>query len=1522
MTEPARTDAETVALAVEAANRLFDDDGSDGVDIYEPEDGRTARAAVLRLGQLFADLPRVIAEALDGARNSGELLSSDRLQGLAEILQNADDANASEVRLVLRENDLLMGHDGDPVRLRHVLGLATPWLSTKGGEAESFGRFGIGLSALRSLSRTIEVHCSPYHVRLGNPTLSPIEPMKLPAAFDGEGWTVFRVPFGEGRVGLEELAEWLERWGDGGLLFLRNVGEVGLRTPAGEQIRRLSIRREAAGSERVAASSGVTIHRQFVDAPSGLSWMVYTAEVVSPTGVSRVRKVKELTTPVGVALPLHEAGAGEVYAGLPVVEAPLPVFVNAQFDPLTSRRDLADTDWNRALVPLVADIWGHAAVALFRRRPDAAWRAMPVGPSPDERAVSSLVGRLNGAILDTARTSVAEGVAVQVPEKGWLRLGGLAVESEPLEGVVTTEETATLLGMQATLPLDARDEGGRWRAVLDDWRAAGADLPEPLGVERALDLFGDKTRPVRSTIALAAAAVGAGLGDRLAMLPCVVASSGQRIVPPPDDSAEAMAENVSPLAEELGIVTALHAEHLEDTDNARVVIDWLRERGVLLDGTDDTVVVRRLAAAGRSGRPLADPLTDGQVDALRRAFELVDVAERSELGRDVGRAVRLAAYEYRRGGKRKRRRMVASPSDAYQPRSTDRGKDSFAVAAAKTPGIVWLEDRYGKTLRSSEGRAGIGAQRFLTLLGAETAPRPRPHPDLKQRYQGQQAGLRAKSVDSPVSRSAVLAEQGATYTLVDSDCPSMIRVVEDIARVRRGGRRRTRARALLAAMVRAWGRLSDFAEVATAEDYHGWREKGRTAACWLWQARDVPWLDDESRTPRRPSELRIRTPGTEAIFGADSADFLHRDLLSAHPERRNWQAVLSALGMSGDPTRRELVARLRELRDDGASDETIARDSAIAYKALADSLDNAVSRSDLTKRGLQKAFDEGDGLIATKSGWRSPGKVFAGPAVFGTYMAFAPQVPGADELWKALHLREPSLADCINVLRRIARGRRAFNVDDEAIQLETFRLLVERYGASGSPQDRRKLGRLSLWTTQGWRKDRPVFATDDESLVDVLASSLPLWKPGGELEQFQSLLEPLRVEVIGSADAEVVETEGSSEEPEATRVFRAAVQQLQEDLARNEPLTAQGLRCRWDHLSEFEVWSHPTLMLGVQVPASAGGGTRRRPVHVRVDVDGRKVFVRDPRTDLPRAERGGRAVAALFPGERRRVAQAWRAAWDKAEDGVTAARLELAQQKAEREREETAAKIDRDIEALRMRTSWRRGATAGSRGRSSGVPNEGGRVGTGTRPDAADGAKLRVLVDPDSLMPVDPGGRVVAGSPRRAGGPSRRASALVEPDATSLPSPPSRTPLRGYSDQERETVGFELARRVLSSDHEGIIDLRAQRGVGADAMDELERFYELKVSAGGEPNEVTLTSAEWQRAISSPDFFLVVVSGVEGVESRPRVRIIPRPLEQLDQSASGTLKLSGVRHATSVTIEFAPGEALSDGDEVEPSAKV
>ena len=125
---------------------------------------------------------------------------------------------------------------------------------------------------------------------------------------------------------------------------------------------------------------------------------------------------------------------------------------------------------------------------------------------------------------------------------------------------------------------------------------------------------------------------------------------------------------------------------------------------------------------------------------------------------------------------------------------------------------------------------------------------------------------------------------------------------------------------------------------------------------------------------------------------------------------------------------------------------------------------------------------------------------------------------------------------------------------------------------------------------------------------------------------------------------------------------------------------------------------------------------------------------------------------------------------------------------------------------------------------------------------------------------------------------------------------------------------------VLSSDREDIVDLRTQRGVGADAMDKMEQFYELKVSAGDEPTSITLTNAELQRARSTPDFFLVVVSRVEGADARPIVRIIPRPLDQLEQSVRGTMVLSGVREAGSVVYDLAPWDEPMTGDCEDDSA--
>lgn len=102
-----------------------------------------------------------------------------------------------------------------------------------------------------------------------------------------------------------------------------------------------------------------------------------------------------------------------------------------------------------------------------------------------------------------------------------------------------------------------------------------------------------------------------------------------------------------------------------------------------------------------------------------------------------------------------------------------------------------------------------------------------------------------------------------------------------------------------------------------------------------------------------------------------------------------------------------------------------------------------------------------------------------------------------------------------------------------------------------------------------------------------------------------------------------------------------------------------------------------------------------------------------------------------------------------------------------------------------------------------------------------------------------------------------------------------------------------------------MVDLRTQRGVGADAIDSLKRFYELKVYAGSEPDSISLTPSEVQRA-ATPEFFLVVVSQVEAGTGKPTVRVIVDPLHQLQVSPSGAITLTGVRSSHGIVYEFMP----------------
>lgn len=1484
--------ADSPARAVAAVDRLLLDPDSDPE--YEPTSHASASAAIARLAERFEGVEDWVKKALSGARAGARGLSGDPLQGLSEIVQNADDTGAREVQIVLSDEALLAAHDGRPVSLRDVFALATPWVSTKLGNANATGRFGIGLQTLQSLSPTLEVESGYYRMRLED-KISPLEETAIPEGFAKRADTVFRIPLERGKIDATMLDAWFARWGDAALLFCGSVRRISVRSD-GRFLRALELHwKDFPDRSAIIGGERVTTRHRVATTSDGRDWSVYSADVPPPKGIRRCMKATPELTPLGVALPLHPVPGGQLYAGLPVVETRYPVHMNAQFDPLTGRQGLApESAWNQALAPLAADLWVAAVLALFDSRPADAWRVVPIdAPVPD--ASRSVVGHLENLLLDASRTILPQKLLFDVAGKSY-PLSDLAIEASSLEGIVTEAEIAELAGLSESFPCRERDADDRWRDVLADWRAAGAGIPDAVTVEMALALFEKPNRSPEASIALTAAALDEQLGDELLAHQCIVMADGRQMRPPKKYDPWLLATEPGGLMDELGVGRQLHPAYRSKRSDAATVLAWLEQQNAVGDSSDARSVLDRLVAAGRMGRSLPEALTDGQLRALREAFESLDRIEQDRYGPGVGRAVLIKGIRYERSGKRIA--MTARPPETYLPRAIDRESDSFASAAGQTPGITWADPGYAKTLRSSLGRAGLGAQRFLRLLGANVTPRLIPHDFLIRRFSSdRRRGLRREVTGTPAARVHAMSAMGATYTLDDLDSPDLQAVLADIGRERKAVRRRERASAMLATLGRAWDRLAEQAEVPGATDWYSWDVKGSARAFWAWRAATIPWLDDNTSTPRPPAELCLLTPSTIAVHGPGIAEFVHRKIRLPRLD------VLAAIGVSGEPSTGDLISKLRELRCSAPDSLGVAADAALAYQGLADRLaGRAHVPGDLAQTALENAFSEGAGLIRTNRGWQRPKETFIGPPVFGDRRAFVPPAPGSERLWAFLKLKRPAVNDCIAVLSEIAGVGMTPSLSDQATILETLRLLVSLLSDNRAPPAaRRKLANLPVWTTKGWSTARPVYAVEDQILKDGLAPHVAVWLPGGELRQFSQLVEHLRLTKISAESTTVVGTDDAWRDEGATTVVRSAVQLLREDLVRNDPATASVLKIGWNRLSEFEV--RIAAALSVRIVGIAAEELTV-PVTAKAEPDAAVLYLSAPEL-LSNVEAGGRAIAGLFAADQRRVAQAWLAACDGAQAGREAQRLQLANERvAEGEAQAQADMADR-LCSLRLQVQAAH-ATPNPARRPRGRTRKTSSQQAAQRPTTT--APSRVLVDPTTLHLVDTAGRLMATGRAVSGRKSLRSRAdsakrLAEPRRTAV-TPQSKVFAPSYTAVSREAVGLDLVRMVLASDADEMRDLRAQRGVGADAIDSLDRFFELKVYAGDEPDRISLEKSQIRRALSTSDFFLVVVSGVEGQRATPRVRVIVEPLKQLAITETSSVSFTGVRESQSLIYDF------------------
>src|SRR6516225_3730879 len=182
-------------------------------------------------------------------------LYSERTHFIFELIQNAEDAGATELAFELFADRLELRHDGRPFTEADVRGVCGVGKSGKSGDLTAIGKFGIGFKSVYAYTRSPRIHSGDEHFRIENYVRPfPVEP---PSAYSG---TLFVFPFDHdtvpAAVAAREIAAALAAIRPRILLFLRSI--VRLRVE-GTGVRASVIERSvmpAASARRATLSSG------------------------------------------------------------------------------------------------------------------------------------------------------------------------------------------------------------------------------------------------------------------------------------------------------------------------------------------------------------------------------------------------------------------------------------------------------------------------------------------------------------------------------------------------------------------------------------------------------------------------------------------------------------------------------------------------------------------------------------------------------------------------------------------------------------------------------------------------------------------------------------------------------------------------------------------------------------------------------------------------------------------------------------------------------------------------------------------------------------------------------------------------------------------------------------------------------------------------------------------------------------------------------------------------------------------
>jgi len=162
----------------------------------------------------------------------GRLLTDlypDNAHFIYELLQNAEDAQATEVRFVLQEDRVEFEHNGDRLfSIEDVEAITGLGISTKKDDHTNIGKFGVGFKAVFAYTNTPEIRSGAFHFRIRDLVVPDTD--ELPPCVLDERETRFSFPFDNPqkppKTAYIEIEKNLRQLNKSTLLFLRNIRKI------------------------------------------------------------------------------------------------------------------------------------------------------------------------------------------------------------------------------------------------------------------------------------------------------------------------------------------------------------------------------------------------------------------------------------------------------------------------------------------------------------------------------------------------------------------------------------------------------------------------------------------------------------------------------------------------------------------------------------------------------------------------------------------------------------------------------------------------------------------------------------------------------------------------------------------------------------------------------------------------------------------------------------------------------------------------------------------------------------------------------------------------------------------------------------------------------------------------------------------------------------------------------------------------------------------------------------------------